>query len=74
MQGIDVHLDTNIGKRLSALGSTLTTLTGEEDEEFYFGDEPTDGRHDVSLEDVCEMQVSILDIWLSVLIKWIYMY
>ena len=59
MQGIDVHLDTNIGKRLSALGSTLTTLTGEEDEEFYFGDEPADGRHDVSLEDVTDIQVCV---------------
>ena len=59
MQGIDVHIDTNIGKTLSALGSTLTTLTGEEDEEFYFGDEP-DGRHDVSLEDVSIIQVGFL--------------
>lgn len=33
MKGIDVHLDTNIGKRLSALGGTLTTLAGEQDEE-----------------------------------------
>ncbi|XP_054546358.1 bridge-like lipid transfer protein family member 1 isoform X3 [Talpa occidentalis] len=31
MCGIDVHMDPNIGKRLSALGNTLTTLTGEED-------------------------------------------
>ena len=58
MQGIDVHLDTNIGKRLSALGDTLTSLTGEEDEDFFLGDEP-DGRHDVSLEDVSEIQVDI---------------
>ncbi|XP_021348394.1 uncharacterized protein KIAA1109-like [Mizuhopecten yessoensis] len=34
MQGIDVHIDTNIGKRLSALGNTLTTLAGDPDEEF----------------------------------------
>ena len=41
ISGIDIHLDTNIGKRLSALGSTLTSfageatlpLTGEEEEE-----------------------------------------
>ena len=56
MQGIDVHLDTNIGKRLSALGDTLTSLTGEEDEDFLMPDEP-DGRHDVSLEDVTDIQV-----------------
>lgn len=28
MRGIDIHLDTNIGTRLSAVCSTLTTLTG----------------------------------------------
>ncbi|XP_059821063.1 bridge-like lipid transfer protein family member 1 [Hypanus sabinus] len=31
MCGIDVHMDPNIGKRLSALGNTMTTLTGEEE-------------------------------------------
>ena len=31
MMGIDVHLDTNIGKQLSGLGNTLTSLTGEQD-------------------------------------------
>ncbi|XP_061600023.1 bridge-like lipid transfer protein family member 1 isoform X7 [Cololabis saira] len=31
MCGIDVHMDPNIGKRLNALGNTLTSLTGEED-------------------------------------------
>lgn len=30
MRGIDIHLDTNIGKRLSAIGSTVTTLAGEQ--------------------------------------------
>ncbi|CAB1331023.1 unnamed protein product, partial [Coregonus sp. 'balchen'] len=30
MCGIDVHMDPNIGKRLNALGNTLTSLTGEE--------------------------------------------
>lgn len=33
MKGLDVHLDSNIGKRLSALGSTLTSLTGDQGEE-----------------------------------------
>ena len=33
MCGIDVHLDTNIGKRLSALGNTLTSLAGDQDED-----------------------------------------
>jgi len=49
MQGMDVHLDTNIGKRLSALGHTLTTLAGDEDEELF---ESQDERLDVSLEDM----------------------
>nr|XP_022901618.1 uncharacterized protein KIAA1109 isoform X2 [Onthophagus taurus] len=31
MEGVDIHLDTNIGKQLSALGHTLTQLTGAED-------------------------------------------
>lgn len=52
MQGIDVHLDTNIGKRLSALGHTLTSLAGDEDEEFLL--EPTDERLNVSMEDMSE--------------------
>ena len=29
MRGIDIHLDANIGKLLSMLGSTLTTMTGD---------------------------------------------
>ncbi|XP_058820213.1 bridge-like lipid transfer protein family member 1 isoform X3 [Topomyia yanbarensis] len=33
MEGVDIHLDVNIGKQLSALGHTLTMLTGSEDEE-----------------------------------------
>jgi len=30
--GVDAHVDTNIGKHLSALAKTLTSLTGAEDE------------------------------------------
>lgn len=33
MEGVDIHLDVNIGKQLSSLGHTLTMLTGSEDEE-----------------------------------------
>ncbi|XP_076117611.1 bridge-like lipid transfer protein family member 1 isoform X3 [Mytilus galloprovincialis] len=33
MKGIDVHLDTNIGKRLSSLAATLTALAGEPEDE-----------------------------------------
>ena len=32
MTGVDINLDTNIGKRLSTLSNTLTMLTGEEEE------------------------------------------
>lgn len=31
MEGVDIHLDTNVGKQLSALGHTLTMLTGAEE-------------------------------------------
>ena len=33
MTGVEVQVDTNIGKHLTALGHTLTSLTGEEEEE-----------------------------------------
>ena len=55
MQGIDVHLDTNLGKRLSALGNTLTSLTGEEEDEYLI--DPMDERLDVSLEDLVDYPV-----------------
>lgn len=29
MKGIDIHLDTNIGKRLNMVWNTLTSLAGE---------------------------------------------
>lgn len=31
MEGVDINLDVNVGKQLSALGHTLTMLTGAED-------------------------------------------
>jgi len=30
MEGVDIHVDVNVGKQLSALGHTLTMLTGAE--------------------------------------------
>ncbi|XP_051858980.1 transmembrane protein KIAA1109 homolog isoform X2 [Drosophila albomicans] len=33
MEGVDIHLDVNIGKQLSSLGHTLTMLTGFEEDE-----------------------------------------
>lgn len=36
MEGVDMHVDVNVGKQLSALGHTLTTLAAfeEEDDDF----------------------------------------
>lgn len=33
MEGVDIHLDVNIGKQLSALGHTLTTLTSYQEDD-----------------------------------------
>ncbi|XP_023176913.2 transmembrane protein KIAA1109 homolog isoform X3 [Drosophila hydei] len=33
MEGVDIHLDVNIGKQLSSLGHTLTMLTGFEEDD-----------------------------------------
>ena len=48
MEGVDIHLDVNVGKQLSALGHTLTQLTGAEDTPLHVDydsdeNEPTDG-------------------------------
>lgn len=40
MEGVDIHLDVNIGKQLSALGHTLTSLSGFEDDEATTMDSP----------------------------------
>nr|XP_061781040.1 bridge-like lipid transfer protein family member 1 isoform X3 [Nerophis lumbriciformis] len=50
MCGIDVHMDPNIGKRLNALGNTLTSLTGEDDVE-DIGDLNSVDMADLSDED-----------------------
>lgn len=46
MEGVDIHLDVNIGKQLSALGYTLTMLTGSEDDDPTVLDSP-DSDEDV---------------------------
>ncbi|XP_052121267.1 transmembrane protein KIAA1109 isoform X3 [Frankliniella occidentalis] len=33
MEGVDIHVDVNVGKQLSALGHTLTMLTGTEQDD-----------------------------------------
>lgn len=40
MEGVDIHLDINIGKQLSALGHTLTTLSGMEEDDATAADSP----------------------------------
>ena len=49
MQGIDVHLDTNIGKQLSALGHTLTAITGDLEETRAYS---SDGNDVVDFDDL----------------------
>nr|XP_029728397.1 transmembrane protein KIAA1109 homolog isoform X7 [Aedes albopictus] len=50
MEGVDIHLDINIGKQLSALGHTLTMLTGSEDEDPISSDTPDSDDADQSEE------------------------
>ncbi|XP_021700280.1 uncharacterized protein KIAA1109 isoform X7 [Aedes aegypti] len=50
MEGVDIHLDINIGKQLSALGHTLTMLTGSEDEDPISSDSPDSDDADQSEE------------------------
>ncbi|XP_031778304.1 transmembrane protein KIAA1109 isoform X8 [Nasonia vitripennis] len=35
MEGVDIHLDVSVGQQLSALGHTLTMLTGSEEDDAY---------------------------------------
>lgn len=35
MEGVDIHLDVNVGQQLSALGHTLTMLTGSEEDDIH---------------------------------------
>lgn len=49
MEGVDTHFDTSIGKQFSALGHTLTSLTGGEEEEDSVVDE--DDEEDVTVEE-----------------------
>lgn len=58
MCGIDVHMDPNIGKRLNALGNTLTSLTGEEDND-DITDHNSVNMADLSDEDESDMSPPI---------------
>ncbi|XP_076277867.1 transmembrane protein KIAA1109 homolog tweek isoform X7 [Lasioglossum baleicum] len=35
MEGVDIHLDVSVGQQLSALGHTLTMLTGSEEDDIH---------------------------------------
>ncbi|XP_060534290.1 bridge-like lipid transfer protein family member 1 [Cylas formicarius] len=45
MEGVDIHLDTNVGKQLSALGHTLTMLTGAEETGIPFDYDSDENEH-----------------------------
>lgn len=53
MEGVDIHLDVNVGQQLSALGHTLTMLTGIEEDDVrvptdYDSDDADQPEHNTS--------------------------
>lgn len=63
MEGVDIHLDVNIGKQLSALGHTLTTLSSFEEDESttIYSQDSDDGDSSVKTNKV-RMKVVKLEI------------
>ncbi|XP_065930911.1 bridge-like lipid transfer protein family member 1 isoform X5 [Magallana gigas] len=59
MQGIAVHLNTNVGKCFSSLGKTLTTLAGEPDEELSEDEMDARSDHVFSMDSPSESMTSI---------------
>ena len=67
MEGVDTHFDTAIGKQFSALGHTLTRLTGGEEEDANVGaaemenltGPSTDDENDCETEDIMEGRESV---------------
>lgn len=57
MEGVDIHLDVNIGKQLSALGHTLTTLSSFEEDESttIYSQDSDDGESSVKTNKVCNI-------------------
>lgn len=55
MEGVDIHFDVSVGQQLSALGHTLTMLTGSEEDDANVladydsddGDQPENGTSQV---------------------------
>ena len=61
MKGLDVNMDTNIGKRLSQLGNTLTSLTSDSD--MYFADGLSHQDHDIrKSDDSCPISGELFDL------------
>ena len=61
MRGIDIHLDTNIGKRLSAIGSTLTTLAGDQFDDDVDGPGTEDQPPSVKVEPPSRKQSMVVE-------------
>lgn len=63
MDGFDIHVDTSIGKQLSALFKTLTALTGEDelsDNKFYMDLEEEDSKNsDEKVEEEKQLDSSL---------------
>ena len=51
MRGVNIHLDTHIGKRLSTLSHTLTNITGDLVEEENEAEEDIDDDDLLNTED-----------------------
>ncbi len=60
MTGVDINLDTNIGKRLSTLSNTLTMLTGEVEADDVADEAPDDELEDTEGE-LPTIKVRLLD-------------
>lgn len=62
MEGVDIHLDVNIGKQLSALGHTLTTLSSFEEDECttIYSQDSDDGDHTDRTNKVIRQQQHLL--------------
>ena len=59
MKGVEMHLDTDIGKRFTLLGHTLTLLAGETDD--MFTDNANTTKRDV-LEGCGEEEDDVIDL------------
>lgn len=57
MEGVDIHLDVNVGKQLSALGHTLTTLTSVQEDDIpqpSYDSDDADTNENADASQVCQ--------------------